>query len=81
MFAPQSVFRVSPTPESVAVGDFNGDGYPDLAVADKGDGTVGILRGSSSGSLGPPTAFAVGISARVGRLGRGGRRRPIQTTA
>jgi len=27
----------------IAVGDFNGDGRPDLAVANSGDNTVGVF--------------------------------------
>jgi hypothetical protein len=43
-----------------AVGDFNGDCIPDLAVANFGDATVSLLLGTGSGSFGPQTTFAVG---------------------
>jgi hypothetical protein len=37
-------YKVGATPQAVAVGDFNGDSFPDLAVANSGDDTVTILR-------------------------------------
>jgi hypothetical protein len=44
----------------VAVGDFNADGTPDLAVANLGSNTVSILLGAGGGSFGAATSFAVG---------------------
>ena len=38
-------------PASVAVGDFNGDGNPDLAVANQLASTVSVLLGSAGGSF------------------------------
>jgi len=38
-------------PNSVAVGDFNGDGKLDLAVANYGEGTVSILLGDGTGNF------------------------------
>ena len=38
-------------PHDLAVADFNGDGRPDLAVANKSRGTVGLLLGIGSGSF------------------------------
>jgi hypothetical protein len=38
-------------PKSVAVGDFNGDGIPDLAVANNGGNTVTILLGNGDGTF------------------------------
>src|SRR5438034_741092 len=38
-------------PESVAVGDFNGDGIQDLAVANTGSSTVSILLGNGDGTF------------------------------
>ena len=37
-------------PESLSVGDFNGDGQPDLVVGNNFDGTVGVLLNAA----GPP---------------------------
>src|SRR5581483_9909986 len=42
------------TPQSVATGDFDGDGFKDLAVANAGDNNLTILKGSSSGALSQP---------------------------
>src|SRR5262249_26119387 len=55
--------------ESVAVGDFNGDGKLDLAVANSGSGNVTILLGDGKGAF--PTNATVGagngpISVAVG---------------
>ena len=56
-------------PNSVAVGDFNGDGIPDLAVANWYGNTVTILLGNGNGTftatavsppVGSPTSVAVG---------------------
>jgi uncharacterized repeat protein (TIGR01451 family) len=53
----------------LAVGDFNHDGKPDLAVSDTGNSLVAILKGNGDGSFQPevdyvtgmqPTAIAVG---------------------
>ncbi len=47
-------------PFAVAVGDFNGDGDPDLAVADGFDGIISVLLGSTGGSFTGPTNFPAG---------------------
>ena len=49
--APGSPFPVGSSPDSVAVGDFNGDGKLDLAIANKGDGTVTVLLGNGKGGF------------------------------
>ena len=49
-------------PNAVAVGDFNGDGIPDLAVSNFGDNSVSILLGSSSS----PGTFAAAVNYPVG---------------
>src|SRR6266849_4756171 len=49
-------------PNFVAVGDFNGDGHPNLAVADfdAPNGTVSILLGTGDGNFRAAKAYAVG---------------------
>ncbi|HEU0010073.1 MAG TPA: FG-GAP-like repeat-containing protein, partial [Verrucomicrobiae bacterium] len=48
----------------VAVGDFNGDGRRDLAVANQNVDNVSLLLGNGDGSFGAPTNFAVGNAPR-----------------
>ena len=38
-------------PASVAVGDFNGDGKPDLAVTNSGSASVSVLLGNGDGTF------------------------------
>lgn len=47
-------------PEAVAVGDFNGDGIPDLAVTGSASTNVGILLGTGKGGFTPAGEFATG---------------------
>lgn len=52
-FVPQpgSPIATGLVPVSVAVGDFNGDGPPDLAVVNSGDNTVKVLLGDGHGGF------------------------------
>ena len=43
----------APQPSSVAVGDFNGDGRLDLAIANQGGNSVTVLLGDGSGGFTP----------------------------
>jgi len=66
-----SPFPVGAEPQSVAVGDFNGDGKPDLAIANSGANTVTVLLGNGAGGFtpAPDSPFPVGavpVSVAVG---------------
>ncbi len=59
-FQPAHTFAAGSLPNSVVVGDFNGDGTPDLAVADENTNTVSVLLGNGDGSFQPARTFAAG---------------------
>ena len=61
-------------PSSVAVGDFNGDGKADLAVANYDSDNVSVLLGNGDGTFQAAVNYAAGTSPRVGG-GRGLQRR------
>jgi len=52
-------FATGRGPASVAVGDFNGDGHLDLAVANRDDDSVSILLGQGDGTFQAAPAAAV----------------------
>lgn len=60
--APTSPFAVGSEPVSMAVGDFNGDSIPDLAIANSGSNNVTVLLGDGTGGFkaSPGSPFAVG---------------------
>jgi hypothetical protein len=53
-------FETGQIPVFVAVGDFNGDGIPDLATANQGDNIVSILLGRGDGTFQPAVNYAAG---------------------
>src|SRR5262249_39062652 len=59
-FASPVNFDAGNNPHSVAVGDFNGDGKQDLAVANRVSDNVSILLGDGAGSFSGPTNFGAG---------------------
>jgi len=61
-FAAAVNYAVGTTPYSVAVGDFNGDGRADLAVANEGSGTVSVLLGNGDGTFQAAVNYAVGTT-------------------
>jgi len=72
-FAGASNYAAGTTPGSVAVGDFNADGQPDLAVANSfngvGGNNVSILLGNLNGTFQAAVNYAAGsgpISVAVG---------------
>ena len=72
-------YAIGANPFFVVVGDFNGDGKLDLAVANTIGNTVSVLLGNGSGGFGAKTDFATGTtpwSRRGRRLQRRWQARP-----
>ena len=59
--APPPTSALAANPYSVAVGDFNGDGKQDLAVANGDSNNVSILLGDGAGNFSAATNFGAGI--------------------
>ena len=58
-FLVRTDFGAGSYPSSVAVGDFNGDGTLDLAVANAGSNNVSVLLGNGDGTFQAPRNFDV----------------------
>jgi hypothetical protein len=58
--APGSPFKAGHAPIGLALGDIDGDGRDDLAVANFGGGDVMVFRGDGKGGFTPAGTFAVG---------------------
>ena len=76
-FLAARIYGTGGGPNSVAVGDFNGDGKPDLAVANGGDNTVSVLLGNGDGTFQAAVNYDGWFGTRLG--GGGGLQRRRQT--
>ena len=65
-FAAKVDFATGIYPESVAIGDMDGDGKPDLAVANTGSNTVSVFRNTSTTGSITTASFAARIDFTVG---------------
>src|SRR6185437_29182 len=59
-FLPATGYAVGSSPQSVVVGDFNGDGKVDLAVLNTGSNNVSILLGNGDGTFQAAKNFDAG---------------------
>jgi len=64
-FATKADFTTGTNPQSVSIGDFNGDGKPDLAVANNGSNTASILLNTTANGATTPT-FATKVDFTTG---------------
>jgi hypothetical protein len=69
-FSGPTDFAAGSGPFSVAVGEFNGNSKPDLAVANSGGDNVSILLGAGGGDFSSPTNFSAphATSVAVGKF-------------
>ncbi|HLZ93439.1 MAG TPA: FG-GAP-like repeat-containing protein [Candidatus Acidoferrum sp.] len=56
---PETSFAVGNNPVALAANDFNSDGLPDLAVANRGDNTISILLNQELGNFVAANSFAL----------------------
>lgn len=61
---PGPIHHTGSSPESVVAADLNGDGVPDLAVANANSSSVSILLGLGDGSFAPQVSYTVGSAPR-----------------
>ena len=63
---PSGMYPTGPDPHGVAVGDFNGDGVPDLVTANYGDNTVSVFLNVTGGGahpiFAPAATFLTGLN-------------------
>ena len=62
-------FPTGVNPRSAVIGDVNGDGKPDLVVANQISNTVSVLLGNGIGGFGPKTDFATGVGTHAVVMG------------
>ena len=68
-------YKTGANSASVAVGDFNGDGKPDLAVANYGSTNVSVLLGNGDGTFQTAVNYSAGLRSHLGCGGGLQRRR------
>ena len=56
----ETLYAADDAPVSLDIGDFDGDGHIDLAVANTNSQDVSVLLGAGDGSFGDPTNYVVG---------------------
>ncbi len=65
-FAEKVDFTTGTSPSSVAIGDLNADGKPDLAVANKGSNSVSVFRNNNTTALITSGSFAAKVDLATG---------------
>ncbi len=73
-FSAKADFTTGTAPRSVSIGDFNGDGKPDLAMANDGANSISVLfntttPGTATPTFSAKTDFTAGINPRSSSIG------------
>ena len=63
LFAPQVSYAVGPHPYFVAIGDFNGDGKPDLVTTNLNSDNVSVLIGNGDGTFQTQVTYSTGTNS------------------
>ncbi|MHB8302203.1 MAG: FG-GAP-like repeat-containing protein [Acidobacteriaceae bacterium] len=61
-FGAAATYTVGRLPFNVAIGDLNGDGFPDLAVTNMGANSVSVLFGKGDGTFTPGPTLTTGVN-------------------
>src|SRR4051794_4942939 len=64
IFSPAVTYGTGDIPQSVAVGDFNGDGKQDLVTANYGGFNVSVLLGTGTGTFQAAVSYGTGSGPR-----------------
>jgi Bacterial Ig-like domain (group 3)/FG-GAP-like repeat len=60
-FASGVAYAAGAGPNSLTIADIDGDGYPDVVVANE-SGAINVLKGNGDGTLAPRKEYAVGLT-------------------
>ncbi len=64
-FSGKLILNAGEYPDDLSAGDFNGDGKPDLVVADLNSNNIFLLLADGTSGFGTPTSFAVSARPRT----------------
>jgi uncharacterized protein (TIGR03437 family) len=70
-FGPLSSLPVQQAPLAITSADFNGDGIPDLAIANSASSTISIFLGTGGGKFSPAPTLSVSVQCHVAYLTSG----------
>jgi hypothetical protein len=70
-FGPAAIYKAGQGPMNVATGDLNGDGKPDIAVADAASSQISIYFNNGDGTFSTGQAVSLSDSCAVGNLAIG----------
>ncbi|CAF5222363.1 unnamed protein product, partial [Rotaria magnacalcarata] len=59
-FTGQTAYSTGTSPNSVAAADVNGDGKPDIIVANFGSDNIGVLLNTGNGTFAVQTTYSTG---------------------